>query len=134
MGSAAGSGAEEGGDAEAMSPRLVCALERFKGRAGKPECQKAFRQNRPWQKCCCRRHQKRFDYLEEKRLAGRRRKARGRAQRLSNAPRAHFTRIRSRRYVEVGSVGKGLELAARLNPKFLLRLAASIPKPEQAAT
>jgi hypothetical protein len=35
--------------------------------------------------------------------------------------------------VEVGSIRKALELAARLNPEFILRLAASIPKPEKAA-
>lgn len=116
-----------------MSPRLVCALEKFKGKDGQPECAKGFRQNRPWQKCCTRKHQKRLDYLEQKRLAGRRRKARGRTQGPSNAPRAHSTSVRSRRYVEVGSIRKALELAARLSPEFILRLAASITIPQEAS-
>src|SRR5260370_1448180 len=95
-------------EGKCVSSRLVCALEKLKGKDGKPECQKGFRQNRPWQKCCCRKHQKRFDYLEQKRSAGRRRKARGRAQAAANAPRAHFTRVSSRRYVEVGSIREAL--------------------------
>lgn len=45
------------------------------------------------------------------------------------------TRVCSRRYVEVGSIRKMLEAAARNSPAFFLKLADSLreAKPDQAA-
>jgi len=99
-----------------MSPRLVCALERFK------ECSKSFYQRRPWQKCCSRKHQKRLDYLLG-RSAVQRRKAKGRAQAASNAPKAHSPRIGRRRQVAVRSVGNMLAVLFAERPEIFRRLA-----------
>lgn len=105
-----------------MSPRRVCKLERFK------ECSRAVPKTRSWQEFCCQAHRLRFRYLVE-----RRRMAKKRNRAASNACSTHSRSRPSRRYVEVGSIRKGLELAARLNPEFIRRLAASLPEPETAA-
>ena len=99
-----------------MSPRLVCALERFK------ECSKSFYPRRPWQKCCSRKHQKRLDYLLG-RSAMQRRKAKGRAQAASNAPRAHSTRFSRIPAEKSASLPNVLGALAQARPEFLLRLA-----------
>jgi len=102
-----------------MSPRLVCALERFK------ECSKSFRQQRPWQKCCCRKHQKRLDYLLG-RSAMQRRKAKGRTQGASNAARPHSTRFSRIPAGKSASLPNVLGALARVRPDFFLRLAGAI--------
>jgi hypothetical protein len=105
-----------------MSPRLVCALERF------GECSKSFYPRRAWQRCCSAKHTKRLGYLLE-RKAMRRRKAKGRTQGASNAPREHstrFSRIPAGKSASLANVLGGLATA---RPGFFLRLAAGMPKP-----
>jgi hypothetical protein len=101
-----------------MSPRLVCALERFK------ECSKSFYPRRHWQKCCCSKHQKRLKYLIE-RSAMRRRKAKGRTQGASNAARPHSTRFTRIPAGKSASLPNVLGALARMRPEFFLRLAAA---------
>jgi len=104
-----------------MSPRLVCALEKFK------ECSKSFRQNRPWQKCCCKKHTERLRWLLEKK-AMRRRKANKRTQAASNARTEHSKRFARKGIGRTASLRTVLEGLAERRPEFFLRLAGSIPK------
>jgi hypothetical protein len=111
-----------------VSPRLVCALEKFKDKNGKPECQKGFRQNRPWQRCCSDKHTKRLAYLEERReraVARRRKEARKRAQEPSNAPREHSRRFSRTRPGNSRDFKNVLGALAAARPEFFLRLASA---------
>ena len=108
-----------------MSPRLVCALEKF------GECSKSFYPRRAWQRCCSAKHTKRLGYLlERKRM--RRRKAKGRTQGASNAPREHSTRFSRIPAGKSRSMANVLGSLAQRNPGFLLRLAASLSKAGKA--
>jgi hypothetical protein len=102
-----------------LSPRVVCALKEF------GECEKTFYACRPWQKCCCQKHQKRLDYLMVKKSVSRarRRMAKKRTQAASNAPRAHSPRIGRRRQVAVRSMGNVLAVLLAERPEVFRRLA-----------
>ena len=110
-----------------MSPRLVCALERF------GECSKSFYPRRAWQRCCCSKHTNRLRWLlERKRM--RRRKAKVRAQGASNARSEHstrFSRIPAGKSRSMANVLGGLATA---RPEFFFRLAASLSKTGKKAS
>ncbi len=86
-----------------------------------------FRKNRPWQRFHSTRCKRRFRYLAERRRSHARRN--GSAH---NAGGPHFKRVYSRRYVEVGSIRRALELIARTNPEVLLNLLAAVESPARS--
>lgn len=110
-----------------MSPRIVCALEKF------GECKKSFRQYRPWQRCCCREHTKRLAYLLEKkeRSARRVRMNRKRAAGSPEPPWEAPKRVRCRRYIEVGFTRKALMMISEDKLDFFPGLEGLIPRTKQ---
>ena len=102
-----------------MSPKVICALAKYMKPDGSPECERTFYKSRPWQKCCCRKHQNRLTYLERKALLETAREmASKRAQMASNARTAHSRRVYCRRVIEPGFTRKALEvLGLRIMPQ-----------------
>ncbi len=100
-----------------MSPRIVCGCgcgKTFWPRGNKKFLNEAHR-NQFW----LSRHPRRMPH--------------GRAGKAAKPLPTVSKRVRCRRYVEVGSVRKGLEAIVRQNPGVFLRLAAAIPKAGQKA-